>query len=124
MAQTKEIITKIYLNDEQAQNKLKELEEHLAKIRDKRDKAFQEQNFEGLKKYNDELRKTQKEMDKMNVSGQTINRTLQNLSTASVKDLKRTMIAINAELKSGRVVRNSEDWKVLNGQLKKCREEM
>lgn len=60
----------------------------------------------------------------MNVSGQTINRTLQNLSTASVKDLKRTMIAINAELKSGRVVRNSEDWKVLNGQLKKCREEM
>lgn len=124
MAQTKEIITKIYLNDEQAQDKLSKLEQRLSDIRDKRDKAFQAQNFEALKDYNDELRKTQKEMDNIKVSGQTINRTLQNLSTASVKDLKRTMIAINAELKSGRVVRNSEEWKVLNGQLKKCREEM
>jgi len=124
MAKEQEIITKIFLNDEQAKDKLKDLERKMEELRKKRDQAFNMGKMDSVKDLNKELEKTKKEMSNIQISGTKINHTLENLSTASVKELRRNITVINNELKSGRVKRGSEDWKVLNGQLKKCKEEL
>ncbi len=124
MEKEQNIITKIFLNDEQAKNKLDELEKKMDKLREKRDKAFQTNDMKGVNDLNKLLRQTQKEMNKVKVSGDSINKTLDKLSTASVKELQKSITAINAELKSGRVKRGSEDWEYLSEKLKKCREEL
>lgn len=46
------------------------------------------------------------------------------MSSASYKDLSLVAKALNKELKSGAIERNSEEWKRLNEQLKKVRREM
>ncbi len=124
MAKENEIITKIFLNDEQAKSKLKDLEDTIKSIRKERDKAFSDNNMPEVKRLNEDLKKTVKQMNDVKTSGDLINKTLNNLSTASFKDLNKTIKAINDELKSGRVERGSEDWKKLSKQLKKCREEL
>lgn len=124
MAKENEIITKIFLNDSQAKEKLDELKAKMEEIRKKRDDAFKVDPKADLKKYNDQLRLTQKQISNILSSGDKINYTLEHLSTASVNELRRDIAVINNELKSGRVLRGSEDWKVLNAQLKKCKEEL
>lgn len=124
MAKEQEIITKIFLNDEQAKSKLEELGRKMDSIRERRDKAFSVGDMPQVKKLNEDLRNTQREMNKVSASGEQIKRTLENLSTASVKELRRTMAQINGELRSGSVKRGSEEWKVLNTQLKRCKEEL
>lgn len=124
MAKENEIITKIFLNDKDAQDKLKKLEATLEDIRRRRDAAYSAGNESEYKKLNAVLKNTRIEMDEIKVSGDLINHTLSNLSTASVKELRRNIAIINNELKSGRVKRGSEDWKVLNTQLRKCKEEL
>lgn len=124
MAKEQEIITKIFLNDEQAKNKLEELERKMGKLREQRDQAFNMGKMDSVKDLNKDLEKTKKEMSNIQISGTKINHTLENLSTASVKELRRNITVINNELKSRRVKRGSEDWKALNGQLRKCKEEL
>ncbi|MBO4963695.1 MAG: phage tail tape measure protein, partial [Prevotella sp.] len=124
MAKEQDIITKIFLNDEQAKDKLNSLEKKMEELRKKRDQAFNMGKMDSVKDLNKELIKTKKEMSDIQISGTKINHTLENLSTASVKELRRNITVINNELKSGRVKRGSEDWKALNGQLRKCKEEL
>lgn len=124
MAKEQEIITKIFLNDEQAKNKLEELERKMGKLREQRDQAFNMGKMDSVKDLNKDLEKTKKEMSNIQISGTKINHTLENLSTASVKELRRNITVINNELKSGRVKRGSEDWKALNSQLRRCKEEL
>ena len=124
MAKENEIITKIFLNDEQAKSKLNELKGEMVKLTKARDDAFKVKNMDDVKKYNDQLKLTQKQINNIAISGDKINYTLDHLSTASVTELRRNIAIINNELKSGRVKRGSEDWKVLNTQLRKCKEEL
>lgn len=124
MAKEQNIITKIFLNDEQAKNKLEELEKKMENLRQKRDKAFNMGKMDSVKDLNKQLQQTQKEMSNIQISGTKINHMLENLSTASIKELRRSITVINNELKSGRVKRGSEDWEYLTGKLKKCREEL
>lgn len=66
----------------------------------------------------------------MRATKQEVDRVLSNLRTAGVKELKRTLEALNHEVESGSVKRGSEDWKKyqeaireVNTELKKVREE-
>ena len=116
--------TRIFLNSEEAKKRLDELQQKVDELRKKRDaaaKAGDWPTFNSLKK---QLDQANNEMSAMQTTAQKIDRVLGNLSTASVKDLQKTIKAINKELSSGAVERGSEEWKFLNEQLKRCKAEL
>ena len=49
---------------------------------------------------------------------------MNNLGSSSIKEIKRTISAINKELASGNVARNSQEWKFLTEQLGKAKSEL
>lgn len=60
----------------------------------------------------------------MKTSAQKISSVLNNLKTSSYKELQQTIKAINKELRSGAVARNTDEWKQLNKYLRQCRNQL
>lgn len=60
----------------------------------------------------------------MKTSAQKISSVLNNLKTSSYKELQKTIKAINNELRSGAVARNTDEWKQLNKYLRQCRNQL
>lgn len=60
----------------------------------------------------------------MQTSAQKLDRVLGSLSTASIKDIKQSIKAINKELSSGAIERGSAEWNFLNEQLRRCKMEL
>ena len=121
---TSTFTTRIFLNDQQAKSKLESLEKDIKRLRNEQEavaKAGDWTKFEQVKK---DLKQANKEMDAMKTSAQKVSHVLDNLKTSSIKEIRQTMGAINRELKSGAVARNSQEWKFLNEQLKRCKQEL
>ena len=49
---------------------------------------------------------------------------MKNLSTATPKELRKTLAAINKELNSGNVARGSKEWQMYNQQLVRVKAEL
>lgn len=123
-ARTETYTTRIFLNAEEAKNQLKELQSKVEDLRKKKEAAASAGNWEDFNKIKRQLDDTVKEADKLSNSSARVSKTLDNLSTASVKEINKTIKAINAELKSGAIERGSEEWNFLNEQLARCNEEL
>jgi TP901 family phage tail tape measure protein len=119
-----EYTTRIFLNDSEAENKLKKLREEVVSLKAEKEKALSDQNMTAFNKAEKDIRKCEKEMKALATTSQSVDKVLSNLSTASVDDIERTIRALNRELRSGAVERNSKEWRFLNEQLKRAKTEL
>lgn len=71
-----------------------------------------------------ELRATNAEMKKVQNSTIEVNRVMNNLSGASLKDLRSTVKSLNRSLTDGSIERNSAEWKKVTSQVKRAKLEM
>ena len=115
--------TRIFLNDEQAKSKITELGKRITTVRADMDKAYKRKKWDDFNTLKKELDQRTKELNSMRTTAQSVEHVLKNLSSSSVKEIKRTISAINKELTSGSVARNTDDWKFLTEQLSKKRTE-
>ena len=114
------------VNNDEAKKKIQENVNALEKMRKRLDalaaipaskRSVQEkQEYANLTK---EIRKTEKELNRMQSAAQAADRVLTNISKANLKELKTTLKNINRELNSGSIERGSERW---NELAKKARE--
>lgn len=123
-SRTDDYTTRIFINDTQAKNKIEQLKKEADQLRGKMTKAADAGDWKQFASLKKQLQQNQKELNAMQTSAQKVNHVLGNLKTASLKEIRQTMGAINRELKSGNVKRNSEEWKFLNTQLRRCKEEI
>ena len=122
-----EYISKIFLNDEQAKDKIEKLRKDIEGYREAKKKALSMGGEEGDKafaKAEKNIKKAEAQIKKLSTTAQAINDVLGDINGSSVRELKMTMAAINKELASGRVERNSKEWKALNHQLRLVRTEL
>lgn len=116
--------TQIFLNDSQAKDKISQLEKDIRRLRDEQVQAAKAGDWGRFKEVKKDLKDATKEMSALQTSSQKVSHVLNNLSSASIKDIRQTMAAINRELKSGAIERGSRQWQFLNEQLKKCKAEI
>lgn len=107
----------ISINDTKAQKKLADLKERLARVKAERDSITQkpldlrtDKEAKRLLKLNDELKGINEQISKTRLVGEQVAKTLSNLDTASVKDLRATIKALRREMESGSIERGSKEW--------------
>ena len=121
---TQTFTTKIFLNDDQAKNKIRELEKSISTIRADMSKAADAGDWSKFNSLKKELNQSTKELNSMRTTAQSVEHVLNNLGSSSIKEIKRTVSAINKELASGNVARNSQEWKFLTEQLDRAKQEL
>lgn len=122
-----EYVTKVFLNAEQAEDTVDKLKSKLVDLRKQQQQALTLKGDAGTKEWKrvtKEIRATESELKKLSTTSQEVNRILSNLDGSSPRELKNTIKAINKELESGRVPRNTEAWHALTEQLKRCKAEL
>lgn len=119
---TQTFIGRVLLDDKQAKQTIALLEKQLEQVKQKKTDAF---------KKGDDTKASDKDINRINASLKTlrtsqeqVNRTLNNLSSASYKELSVVMKTVQKQLRSGAVERNSEEWKKLQQKLKEVKREM
>lgn len=116
--------SRIFLNDDQAKNKIRELEKGISTIRADMEKAADAGDWSKFNSLKKELNQSTKELNSMRTTAQSVAHVLNNLSSTSIKEIKRTISAINKELANGSVARNSHAWQFLTEQLERAKKEL
>ena len=115
-------ISRVILDTKEAKDKLNELERKLNDVKKAKDEAYAK--GESTTALERQIKRINAEIKNYETSQQQVNRVLKNMSSASYKELSLVAKALNKELKSGAIERNSEEWKKLQRQLKSVRAEM
>ena len=112
----------VYLNDEQAKAALKSLQAEADKWRTKMQEAMAGGDLKGMKAAERELRKANMEASKLRKAAFDTNKVLENLSTASYKDLRNTLRQLSREQEN--LNRKSKEWKTYQRNIRLVRAEM
>lgn len=115
-------ISRVILDTKEAKDKLKELQKKLEDVKKAKEEAYAK--GESTTALERQIKRLNAEANAYMTTQQKVNQILKNLSSASYKDLQIVAKALNRELKSGAIERNSEEWKKLQGQLQQVRTEM
>lgn len=115
-------ISRVILDTKEAKDKLKELQKKLEDVKKAKEEAYAK--GESTTALERQIKRLNAEANAYMTTQQKVNQILKNLSSASYKDLQTVAKALNRELKSGSIERNSEEWKKLQGQLQQVRTEM
>lgn len=115
-------ISRVILDTKEAKDKLKELQKKLEDVKKAKEEAYAK--GESTTALERQIKRLNAEANAYMTTQQKVNQILKNLSSASYKDLQTVAKALNRELKSGAIERNSEEWKKLHGQLQQVRTEM
>lgn len=115
-------ISRVILDTKEAKDKLKELQKKLEDVKKAKEEAYAK--GESTTAFEKQIKRLNAEANAYMTTQQKVNQILKNLSSASYKDLQTVAKALNRELKSGAIKRNSEEWKKLQGQLQQVRTEM
>ena len=115
-------ISRVILDTKEAKDKLKELQKKLEDVKKAKEEAYAK--GESTTALERQIKRLNAEANAYMTTQQKVNQILKNLSSASYKDLQTVAKALNRELKSGAIERNSEEWKKLQGQLRQVRTEM
>ncbi len=124
MANNNTYTTTIFLNDEQAVNRLNELQKSVEKYRKAKQQALIDGDDKAFKTASKQIRECEKQMKALSTTAQNVDRVLNNLSTASVSEIRSTIRAINKELDSGAVQRGTQQWDYFQKKLKECKTEL
>ena len=116
--------TRILLNSEQATKEITKLEKKVEELKRKRQDALEAGDTKSWAKLNKEVDKYEKKLDSTRGRLDSINKTLNNMSTAGPKQLKDTIRDINNLLSSGAIERGSIQWKALTASLKEAKTEL
>ena len=119
---TQTFIGRVLLDDKQAKQTIGLLEKQLEQVKQKKIDAFKKGEDTGA--FDKEIKRINASLNTLRTSQERVNRTLGNLSSASYKELSVTMKAVQKQLRSGAVERNSEEWKRLQQKLKEVKLEM
>ena len=114
----------LIVNSEQATKRLDDLKAKLIQIKQKKDEAFEKGDASAFDLYSKELRKTQKEISKVETRAEGMARTLRNLDKATPKQLRATLNELTKQLNSGKVERGSKEWNTLTDAIKRTNEEL
>ncbi len=113
---------RVTLDDKQARQALAQISKDLEEVRKRRKEAIAKGN--DVTDLDRQVRQLSASVKALQTNQQQVNDTLGNLSSASYKELNVAMKAIQKQLRSGAVERNSEEWKRLQQQLGKVKREM
>ena len=101
----------LIINNEQAKKRLEELKVKFEDLKVKREKALNAGDSKGLEVYTREMRKVEKEMQRIETRANVMGQALRNLDKSAPNELQRTIRELQRELNSGKVQRGSEEWK-------------
>lgn len=112
----------VYINDEQAKSALKNLQNEADKWRKKMFEAMEGGDLKGMKDAEREMKKAQKAMGDIKREAFDVNKVLQNISNASLKDLKAALRAVDREMEG--LNRSSKQYQALMGKKTAIRTEL
>ena len=115
-------ISRVILDTKEAKDRLNDLEKKLKELKKARDEAYAK--GESTTALERQIKRIEAEANNYRTTQDKVNKTLKNLSSASYKELQIIAKALNKELRSGAIKRNSEEWKRLQQQLKSVKREM
>ena len=119
---TQTFIGRVLLDDKQAKLTIALLEKQLEQVKQKKTDAFKK--GDDTKAFDKDINRINASLKTLRTSQEQVNRTLNNLSSASYKELSVVMKTVQKQLRSGAVERNSEEWKKLQQKLKEVKREM
>ena len=119
---TQTFVGRVLLDDKQAKQTIALLEKQLEQVKQKKTDAFKK--GDDTKAFDKEINRINASLKTLRTSQEQVNRTLNNLSSASYKELSVVMKTVQKQLRSGAVERNSEEWKKLQQKLKEVKREM
>lgn len=119
---TQTFIGRVLLDDKQAKQTIALLEKQLEQVKQKKTDAFKK--GDDTKAFDKEINRINASLKTLRTNQEQVNRTFNNLSSASYKELSVVMKAVQKQLRSGAVERNSEEWKKLQQKLKEVKREM
>ena len=115
-------ISRVILDTKEAKDRLNDLEKKLKELKKARDEAYAK--GESTTALERQIKRIEAEANNYRTTQDKVNKTLKNLSSASYKELQIIAKALNKELRSGAIKRNSDEWKRLQQQLKSVKREM
>lgn len=119
---TQTFIGRVLLDDKQAKQTIALLEKQLEQVKQKKTNAFKK--GDDTKAFDKEINRINASLKTLRTNQEQVNKTFNNLSSASYKELSVVMKTVQKQLRSGAVERNSEEWKRLQQKLKEVKREM
>lgn len=114
----------VRVNDQQALKRVDELTDKLKKLAEAKAKANSDGDVKKVREIQKEYNKTNAELTKLQTYTQNVDRAVRNINTATPKELKDTIRAINRELGSGRIARDSKEWDAYISKLRDAKAEL
>lgn len=124
---TEKFRAEIELNSRQAQSELKKLEDQQKRMKEQQKALYASSSAKNHQLAADMQKDIDSVSSKIREQKKYINglsTSVKDLSQASYKELAQTVRALNKELRSGNVARNSKEYKALADRIKACRAEM
>lgn len=119
---TQTFVGRVLLDDKQAKQTIALLEKQLEQVKQKKADTFNKGG--DTRAFDKEINRINASLKTLRTNQEQVNKTFNNLSSASYKELSATMKAVQKQLRSGAVERNSEEWKRLQKKLKEVKSEM
>ena len=119
---TQTFVGRVLLDDKQAKQTIALLEKQLEQVKQKKADTFNKGG--DTQAFDKEINRINASLKTLRTNQEQVNKTFNNLSSASYKELSATMKAVQKQLRSGAVDRNSEEWKRLQKKLKEVKSEM
>src|SRR5690606_29805007 len=107
---------KVLLNSESAQKELKELEDQMKRLIALKKKAEEQGDVQGYKRIDTELKKVNREANKLVREHRDLDKILKNLSGASINDLRTAQRTLNAQV--NQTNRSTDEYVKKKAQLK------
>lgn len=124
MATQQDATVNIHVNNQEAEEKVRSLNQQATELRKKLADAVRIQDNGTIDKTKKELKKVNKELDNARLRAARVRESMKHLSEATPKELRTTLKLINQELNSGAVKRGSKEWKQYQAQLKQVNAEL
>ena len=121
MARQEVYTTVVKLNSEEAKNRLKELEEKVARLKKAKQDAFSTGDSRLGASLAKDLKAAEREMKQFKNSTMSVKETLENLSSASLGQLEKAARHLKGQMKA---VSDPSDYAKLEAQLDKVKEKM
>ncbi|MCK9457001.1 MAG: phage tail tape measure protein [Candidatus Riflebacteria bacterium] len=122
MAINEQANIKVLLNSESAQKELKELEDQMKRLVALKKKAEEQGDVQGYKRIDTELKKVNREANKLVREHRDLDKILKNLSGASINDLRTAQRTLNAQV--NQTNRSTDEYVKKKAQLKLVKAEI
>ncbi|MBQ7853861.1 MAG: phage tail tape measure protein [Muribaculaceae bacterium] len=124
MSTQQDATVNIHVNNQEAEEKVKELSARARQLRQEFADAVRIGDKGTIAKTEKELKKVNKELNNATLRAARIRDAMKHLSQATPKELHNTLKLINQELNSGAVKRGSKEWLAYQKQIKQVNAEL